>query len=71
MVFFVLALVFGTRWCILFFYEGAFVSTGRRGLEEQMLFAAPPSDASSHEEGAPAPMSAPARLPETGSPRGR
>ena len=66
-----LALVYGTRWCILRCYERGFVSTGRRDLEVQMLSATPPSDASPREEGASARVSPPARLPEIGSPRGR
>ena len=66
-----LALVYSTRWCILRCYEGGFVSTGRRGSEEKMLFAAPPSDASPHDEEARTRTLPPARLPEIGSPLGR
>ena len=67
----VLALVCGTRWCILYFYEGAFASTGQRGVEERTLFAAPSPDAPPHEEADSARMSPPARLPWIGPPRGR
>jgi hypothetical protein len=59
----VLALVYGTRWCILYFYEGSFTSTGQRSVEQQMLFAAPSSVALPHEEEASARMSPPTRLP--------
>lgn len=55
---FALALIFGTRWCILSFYSATFVPTDARGLQGQVLLTGPPSP-SSHEEEAPAGTLAP------------
>lgn len=45
-----LALIFGTRWCIVTFYSGTYASTDSRGVHGNMQLAAPVKTSSGNKE---------------------
>ena len=49
-VVFGLALIFGTRWCILTFYSGTYASTDPRGVQGHIQLASPTKQSSQEKE---------------------